>query len=158
MTGMRALLVSTYDLGHQPFGLASPAAWLRRDGVHVDCADLAREPLDEDVVRRADLIAFHLPMHTATRMAAGVIKKVRGLNATARLAAYGLYAPLNAEMLAGLGVEAVVGGLFALIYGLWYMLPRHSVLIDGVHRGVDWTTNAGPTHVDWTTPSPSPTQ
>jgi hypothetical protein len=25
---LRALLISTYDLGHQPFGLASPAAWL----------------------------------------------------------------------------------------------------------------------------------
>lgn len=112
MTGMRALLVSTYDLGHQPFGLASPAAWLRRDGVHVDCADLAREPLDEEVVRRADLIAFHLPMHTATRMAAGVIKKVRGLNATARLAAYGLYAPLNEAWLRSLGVAEVFGGEF----------------------------------------------
>ena len=26
---MRAVLISTYDLGRQPFGLASPAAWLR---------------------------------------------------------------------------------------------------------------------------------
>ena len=26
---MRALLISTYELGRQPFGLASPAAWLR---------------------------------------------------------------------------------------------------------------------------------
>ena len=26
---MRVVLVSTYDLGRQPFGLASPAAWLR---------------------------------------------------------------------------------------------------------------------------------
>ena len=32
---MRALLISTYELGHQPFGLASPAAWLRRDDVEV---------------------------------------------------------------------------------------------------------------------------
>ena len=27
---MKVLLVSTYELGHQPFGLASPAAWLER--------------------------------------------------------------------------------------------------------------------------------
>ena len=26
---LSVLLLSTYDLGHQPLGLASPAAWLR---------------------------------------------------------------------------------------------------------------------------------
>ena len=32
---MNVLLLNTYDLGHQPFGLASPAAWLLRDGHQV---------------------------------------------------------------------------------------------------------------------------
>ena len=32
---MRILLVSTYDLGRQPLGLASPAAWLRAAGMHL---------------------------------------------------------------------------------------------------------------------------
>ena len=40
---MRVLLVSTYELGRQPFGLASPAACLRADGHDVTCADLAVE-------------------------------------------------------------------------------------------------------------------
>ena len=39
---MPVLLVSTYDLGRQPFGLASPAAWLREAGHDVDCLDVTR--------------------------------------------------------------------------------------------------------------------
>ena len=35
---MRIVLISTYDLGHQPFGLASPAAWLRAEGHDVATA------------------------------------------------------------------------------------------------------------------------
>src|SRR5215468_7944964 len=108
----RALLVSTYDLGHQPLGLASPAAWLRREGVDVRCADLSKEKLADEAAREADLIAFHLPMHTATRLAGPVIRKVRMLNPTARLCAYGLYAPLNEDWLRSLGVDEVLGGEF----------------------------------------------
>ena len=66
---MRIVLISTYDLGRQPFGLASPAAWLRAEGHEVTTADLSRESLPIEAVRAADWIAFHLPMHTATRMA-----------------------------------------------------------------------------------------
>ena len=32
---MRVLLISTYELGHQPFGVASPAAWLAAKGADV---------------------------------------------------------------------------------------------------------------------------
>ena len=106
---MRALLVSTYDLGRQPFGLASPAAWLRRAGVEVDCADTSRQPLDDDRIRAASVIAFYLPMHTATRMAAPLIERVRRVNPAARLCAYGLYAPLNAAWLRERGIADVLG-------------------------------------------------
>ena len=109
---MRALLISTYDLGRQPFGLASPAAWLRRDGVDVRLVDIAKEPLDPDVVASVDLVAFHLPMHTATRLAAPVIRSIRTRNSTARICAYGVYAPLNEEWLRALGVDDVLGGEF----------------------------------------------
>lgn len=105
----RAVLISTYDLGHQPFGLASPAAWLKREGLEVECVDLARQKFDEQVVERADLIAFHLPMHTATRLAAPVIRKSRRLNPASRICAYGLYAPLNEVWLRSLGVDDVLG-------------------------------------------------
>jgi radical SAM superfamily enzyme YgiQ (UPF0313 family) len=109
---MRVLLVSTYDLGRQPFGLASPAAWLRAEGHAVSTADLSRETFPIEAVRAADWIAFHLPMHTATRMAVPRIKTARELNPAARICCYGLYAPVNEEMLRTLGVTHIIGGEF----------------------------------------------
>ena len=109
---MRVLLVSTYELGRQPFGLASPAACLERDGHYVTCTDLAVEKLSLDAVRDADLIAFHLPMHTATRLAAPVIETVRRGNEGAHICCYGLYAPVNAGYLRSLGVQTLIGGEF----------------------------------------------
>ncbi len=112
MSGVKVLLISTYELGRQPFGLASPAAWLRAGGADVSCLDLSQQDLDEGQVRCADLIAFYLPMHTATRIALSAIKKVRALNPSAQLCAYGLYAPLNAALLREAGVSAIYGGEF----------------------------------------------
>jgi radical SAM superfamily enzyme YgiQ (UPF0313 family) len=106
------VLISTYELGRQPFGLASPAAWLRKRGHEVVCLDLSRQSLEEGVVRAAGLIAIYLPMHTATRLAAKLIPDLRALNPRAHLACYGLYAPMNAEYLRTLGVTTVLGGEF----------------------------------------------
>jgi radical SAM superfamily enzyme YgiQ (UPF0313 family) len=108
----QVVLISTYDLGHQPFGLASPAAWLSAAGVTVRCFDLAVEQLDEDTVRAARMVAVYVPMHTATRMAAQVIPHVRKLNPDAHVAAYGLYAPMNRDFLSSIGADSVIGGEF----------------------------------------------
>jgi radical SAM superfamily enzyme YgiQ (UPF0313 family) len=109
---MRALLISTYELGRQPFGLASPAAWLRHDGWVVECVDAAKDRLEEASLTAADLIGIHLPMHTATRLAGPVIQKARRINQRARICAYGLYAPLNESWLRSVGVDEVLGGEF----------------------------------------------
>ena len=109
---MRVVLISTYELGRQPFGLASPAAWLRAAGAGVTCVDLSRETLAEDAVRAADLVAFYVPMHTATRLAVAALPAVRGLNPGAHLCFYGLYAPVNESYLRGLGMETILGGEF----------------------------------------------
>jgi radical SAM superfamily enzyme YgiQ (UPF0313 family) len=109
---MRILLLSTYELGRQPFGLASPAAWLREAGAEVRSLDLSRQALDEEAVRHADLVAFHLPMHTATRLAVPQIRRIRALNPGARLAAFGVYASPNAGYLRALGVDTVLGPEF----------------------------------------------
>lgn len=109
---MNVLLLSTYELGRQPFGLASPAAWLRRAGAEVTCADLSRQPLPADAVRAADLIAFYIPMHTATRLAVQALPRVRQLNPRAYLCFYGLYAPMNEAYLRSLGAQTVLGGEF----------------------------------------------
>ena len=112
MKCVRALLISTYDLGRQPFGLASPAAWLREAGVAVTCADLAKERFPKDAAASASLVAFFLPMHTATRLALPVIDRVRTLNPSATLVAYGLYAPLNDALLRERGIQVVLGPEF----------------------------------------------
>jgi radical SAM superfamily enzyme YgiQ (UPF0313 family) len=109
---MKIVLISTYELGRQPFGIVSPAAWLRRRGHEVVCLDLTRQGLDDSAVRAADLIAIYLPMHTATRLAAELIPRLRGINWGAHLCCYGLYAPMNAEYLRTLGVGTILGGEF----------------------------------------------
>ena len=109
---MRSLLISTYEMGRQPFGVASAAAWLRAAGWDVDCVDVAKEKLPQERVAAADLIGFHLPMHTATRLAAPIIASARQANRSARICAFGLYAPLNAEWLRSLGADAIFGGEF----------------------------------------------
>ena len=124
---MNVVLISTYELGHQPFGLAEPVAWLRERGDSVRTLDLAIESWDEDVVGNADLAAFYLPMHTATRLAARLIPRVKHVNPRAHIAAYGLYAPTNEAYLRELGVGTVLGGEFE---------PGLKALADRLESGV----------------------
>ena len=106
------LLVSTYEMGRQPFGLASPAAWLRADGHDVTQADLSVIPMPGRAVESAGLIAFFLPMHTATKLFLRLVDRIRAVNPRAHLCAYGLYAPLNERLLRGAGVGTILGGEF----------------------------------------------
>jgi radical SAM superfamily enzyme YgiQ (UPF0313 family) len=112
VAGRNVLLISTYELGRQPFGLASPAAWLREAGANVDCLDLAVEPFDEALVAAADLVAFHVPMHTATRIATTVVDRVKRVNPDAHICFYGLYAPVNDVYLREIGADTILGGEF----------------------------------------------
>jgi radical SAM superfamily enzyme YgiQ (UPF0313 family) len=106
------VLIGTYELGRQPFGLASPAAWLTSEGWNVQCIDLAVGPLNEAAIANADLVGIHVPMHTATRLAAALIPRLKALNGAAHLCAFGLYAPMNEKFLRDLGVHTVLGGEF----------------------------------------------
>jgi len=109
---VNVVLLSTYDLGHQPFGIASPAAWLNAAGHKVTSIDLTLSSLPSLVIREADLIAFWLPMHTATRLAVKVITQAKLLNPKAHICCYGLYAPMNSAYLRSLGVQSILGGEF----------------------------------------------
>lgn len=109
---MKIVLISAYELGHQPFGLASPTAWLRKRGHQVICQDLSREPLNESAIREAGLVACYVPMHTATRITLELLPVLRRLNAKANYCAYGLYAPLAAKAFQALGVNHLFGGEF----------------------------------------------
>ena len=99
-------------MGRQPFGLASPVAWLEREGCEVRCLDLALEPLDPQAIAWAELVAFHLPMHTATRLALAAAERVRALNPGAHLCFYGLYGALNESLLRRAGGDTILGGEF----------------------------------------------
>ena len=109
---MKITLISTYELGHQPFGLASPAAWLQEVGAEVHCLDLSVESFNRELIAGVDLLGFYLPMHTATRLATAVIQRVKRINPEAHLVAFGLYAPVNETFLRDLGVHSILGGEF----------------------------------------------
>jgi len=90
----------------------------------VTVADLACSPLPRPAVDEAGLIAFFLPMHTATRLFLRVVERVRGMNPGAHLCGYGLYAPLKAPMLRRAGIRTNIGGEFEqplvdLANGVW---------------------------------------
>ncbi len=104
------LLVSTYELGHAPHGLALPAAFLERAGFRPACLDLAVEPFDPARAAAARLIAVSVPMHTALRLGLEAGRRALAAAPMARLAFHGLYAPLHADLLAGAGAVAVLGG------------------------------------------------
>jgi radical SAM superfamily enzyme YgiQ (UPF0313 family) len=109
-TGGDVLLIACYELGHQPLAVAWPAAFLARAGFAPAVMDLSVEPFDREKVARARLVAISVPMHTALRIGVRVVDRVRELNPTAHVCAYGLYATLNADYLLSHGVDSVLGG------------------------------------------------
>ena len=106
----RVLLVSCYELGHQPLGIAWPQAFLERAGYQPDSCDLAVEPLDEAKVRRAAVAAIAVPMHTALRLGIRAAELIHRLNPTCRIVFHGVYAHLNADYLRQQGAAAILGG------------------------------------------------
>ncbi len=106
----KVVLINLYELGRQPFALAQPAAWLKREGFAVSCLDLSLEKLDPEVLANARLVAIYVGMHTATRIAVQALPRIRRLAPKAHLCVYGLYAPMNEALLRGLGVGTVLGG------------------------------------------------
>jgi radical SAM superfamily enzyme YgiQ (UPF0313 family) len=107
---MDVLLLSTYELGHQPLALARLAAHLIAAGHRVRCQDLSVEQLDEALVRGARLVGISVPMYTATRLGVRLAERVRALNPTCHVCCYGLYASPHADVLLAGFADSVVGG------------------------------------------------
>ncbi|TMD68563.1 MAG: radical SAM protein [Chloroflexi bacterium] len=104
------LLISCYELGHQPFHLASLCAMLQQAGYAPVTVDTAVETLTEEAISRAQLVAISVPMHTALRLGQQIALRVRSINPTASICFYGLYALLNADYLLQDTIDAAIGG------------------------------------------------
>ena len=107
---MRVLLVSTYELGHQPLHVASPAAALRAAGHDVRCLDLAVERWRPEDVAWAERVAFSVPMHTAMRLAVRAAEAVRSARPELPICFYGLYAPVSRDRTLGRVADRLIAG------------------------------------------------
>jgi radical SAM superfamily enzyme YgiQ (UPF0313 family) len=104
------LLISCYELGHQPLGVALPLGFLRRAGFAPDAMDIAVEDFDAAKVTRAGFVGISVPMHTALRLGVRVAERVRELNPACHICFYGMYAALNADYLLEHGADSCIGG------------------------------------------------
>lgn len=109
---MRAVVFSTYELGRQPFGLASAASALQSVGLSVTAHDLSVHGFSPEMVQDADLVGFYVPMHTATRLAEPLIRRTRDAVPGARIVVFGLYARMNETLLREAGASEVLGPEF----------------------------------------------
>ena len=125
---MRVLLVSTYELGHQPVHVASPAAALRAAGHEVRAIDVSVEPWDRALVEWADRVAFSVPMHTAMRMALPLAAAARAQRADLPICLYGLYAGISSDSTtAGLADLVIAGEYEPALLG-WAEKPAYAGL------------------------------
>jgi radical SAM superfamily enzyme YgiQ (UPF0313 family) len=116
---MHVLLVSTYELGHQPLHVASPAAALRAAGHDVRCLDLSVEAWDPAAVEWADRVAFSVPMHTAMRLAMRAAQAVKSTRPTLPVCFYGLYAPVSRDLTLGRLADRVIAGEYERALVAW---------------------------------------
>lgn len=128
------VLISCYELGHQPLGLASPLGFLKRAGFAPAAMDIARGKFDEQLVAGAEFVGISVPMHTALRLGVLVARRVRHINPRCHVCFYGLYATLNADYLLHNCADSIVGGEYeaALVS-----------LIETLAAGLPWETVEG---------------
>ncbi|MGH8933899.1 MAG: CUAEP/CCAEP-tail radical SAM (seleno)protein [Egibacteraceae bacterium] len=129
---MRVLLISSYELGHQPVHVASPAAALRAAGHEVRGLDLSVEAWDDGAVAWAEAVGLSVPMHTAMRLALRAAEVIRRLRPALPLCFYGLYAPVSRDLTVGRLADRVLAGEYEPALVAW---------VDGLEVG---TRDAGP--------------
>src|SRR5437764_504929 len=104
------LLISCYELGHQPFCTALSLGFLRRAGFAPAALDIAVEKFDTAPIAKARFVGISVPMHTALRLGVRVAARVREVNPEAVICFYGLYAALNADYLLEHAGDYCIGG------------------------------------------------
>ncbi len=125
------LLISCYEMGHQPLSLAWPLAALEAAGLQATAVDLSIDNLPVDKVAEVDFVGIAVPMHTALRLGVKVARQVRALNPTAHICFYGLYAWLNADFLLDGVADSVIAGE--------YEQPLVELVVDVLAGGDDGT-------------------
>jgi radical SAM superfamily enzyme YgiQ (UPF0313 family) len=108
------LLISCYELGHQPIGLAQPVGFLEQAGYAPAGLDIAVEEFDAERVRRARFIGISVPMHTALRLGVRAAELIREINPACHICFFGLYASINAEYLLHHVADSVIGGEYEI--------------------------------------------
>jgi radical SAM superfamily enzyme YgiQ (UPF0313 family) len=103
------LLVSCYELGHQPNGIALPMGFLEQAGYAPAGLDIAVEKVDLERFKHARFVGISVPMHTALRLGVRVAELIRETNPSCHICFYGLYASLNAKYLLSLREGARLG-------------------------------------------------
>ena len=116
---MRVLLISTYELGHQPLHVASPAAALRRAGHEVRCLDLSVQPWDPGALEWTQAVGFSVPMHTAMRLALSAGRRVRREHPGLPICFYGLYATVSRELVERDLAARVIAGEYEPALTAW---------------------------------------
>jgi radical SAM superfamily enzyme YgiQ (UPF0313 family) len=132
------MLVSCYELGHQPLGIAQPMGFLEQIGFAPVGLDIAVEDLDESALRLARFVGISVPMHTALRLGVRVAELIRAKNPACHICFYGLYASLNAEYLLQRLADSVVGGEYEVpLRSLIEALDRDQAIspLEGVSSG-----------------------
>jgi radical SAM superfamily enzyme YgiQ (UPF0313 family) len=107
---VRTLLISTYELGHQPLHVAKATGALLAAGHEVRCVDVSIDALDVDDVDWADRVAFSVPMHTAMRLALRAAGTIRARRPELPLCFYGVYAKASRDLSFRWSVDAVIAG------------------------------------------------
>jgi radical SAM superfamily enzyme YgiQ (UPF0313 family) len=125
------LLISCYELGHQPVGIAQPMGFLEQAGYAPTALDIAVEEFDTERVRQARFIGISVPMHTALRLGVRAAELIRDVSPSCHICIFGLYASINAEYLLSRVADFVIGGeyetpLVNLVNALDQGLAGHS--------------------------------
>ena len=107
---MKILVVSTYELGHQPLGAATATAALLGAGHEVRCVDISVDTLDSADVDWAGRVALSVPMHTAMRLALRVVETIRARRPDLAVCFFGLYAGMGRDLTVTSPADAIIAG------------------------------------------------
>jgi len=130
------VLISCYELGHQPMGVAMPLGFLERAGFVPRALDIAVSEFDDRRVARARFVGISVPMHTALRLGVRVMQRIREANPGCHICFYGLYAALNSDYLLDQGADSCLGGEYEtpLVSLVEALEAGHSDPLPGVIR------------------------